>query len=352
MARAGSFVQTNLVTDDPTVNPAILTDPSLVNAWGMSYTPGGPFWVSDNGTHFSTLYQVNPTTNLPTKLGLSVAIPGEGSVTGQAFNPSGFNGDRFLFVSEDGTISGWRGALGTNAEVLRTGDPANVYKGAAQATLNGYSYLYAANFRAGTIDVLKGDTSAPNLTGNFTDPNLAAGFAPFNVQKLGNTIYVTYAKQDSTGHDDLAGAGNGFVSAFDTNGNFIGRIASHGTLNSPWGLALAPAGFGDFGGDLLVGNFGDGTINAFNLSNNTFAGQLLGPDGNPIQIDGLWGLLFGNGGSGGSADYLYFSAGPDDESHGLFGSLQETPEPASLMLLVTGGLGLAGYGWRRGRNSA
>ncbi len=169
-----------------------------------------------------------------------MTIPGDGSVTGQVFNGgTGFNSDRFLFVSEDGTISGWRNALGTNAEKLQLPDPGNIYKGVALDITGGHSYLLSANFHSGNIDVLKGDTSAPDLAGKFADPGLPSGYAPFNISKLGNTIYVTYALQN--GKDDLPGPGHGFVSAFDQNGNFLGRIGTMGTLNSPWGLAIAPS---------------------------------------------------------------------------------------------------------------
>ena len=183
-----------------------------------------------------------------------------------------------------------------------------------------------------------------DLTGSFTDPGIPGGFAPFNIQNLGGKLYVTYAKVGPTG-DDVSGAGNGFVSVFDTNGNFIMRVASQGTLNSPWGLAIAPNSFKSFAGDLLVGNFGDGTINAFNLSTNSFVGQLDDKNGNPLVIDGLWGLITGNGGSGGSKDSIYFSAGPGDESHGLFGALNAVPEPSSVVLALIAGSVLA-VRWR------
>jgi uncharacterized protein (TIGR03118 family) len=323
--------QTNLVTDDQSVNGALITDPNAVNMWGVSFSGGSPFWVSDNGAGVATLYSVNPSTNATSKLGLTVSIPGDGSVTGQAFNSAGaaaFHADNFLFVSEDGTVSGWRGALGTTAETLQTGSTANVYKGAAYATIGSHSYLYAANFRAGTIDVIKGDAGAPALTGTFTDPTLPSGFAPFNVQRLGSTMYVTYALQDAAKHDDVAGLGNGFVDAYDLNGNFVRRIGSAGTLDSPWGVTLAPSSFGSYGGDLLVGNFGDGHINAFDPLTGTFIG-LLGAEGSsdPLSIDGLWDITPGNGGGAGNPNQLYFSAGPAGESHGLFGTLQAVPEP-------------------------
>jgi uncharacterized protein (TIGR03118 family) len=239
-----------------------------------------------------------------------------------------FNGDTFLFDNEDGTVSGWRGGLGTAAETLVPGSPANVYKGLAGATIGVNEYAYLANFRSGAIDVLKGNGGAANLTGTFTDPGLPAGYAPFDVQNLGGVLYVTYAVQDGAKHDDVAGAGNGIVDAYDLQGNLLRRLVTGGALNSPWGLALAPAGFGDVGGDLLVGNFGDGTINAYTTSG-AFVETLQDSHGNPLVIDGLWGLRFGVGGSAATAETLFFTAGPDGESHGLFGELVQTPEPGT-----------------------
>lgn len=339
-AHAAPIEVVNLVTDDQSANPAQTTDPDLVNAWGISYLPTGPFWVSDNGTGVTTLYQVDPSTNATTKLGLTVTIPGDGSITGQTANPDfgggSFGGNLFVFVSEDGTISGWRNSLGTTAEVLQVGSDANVYKGTTFASTGGHSYVYSANFRTGAIDIMKGDAAAPDLAGNFTDPNLPAGYAPFNVQNIGGAIYVTYAQQNADKDEEIKGAGLGIVDVFDTSGNFIARIGEGGTLNAPWGLALAPASFGDIGGDLLVGNFGDGTINIFDLSTDTFIGLLTDKSGNPIVIDGLWALMAGNGTLSGNLNSIYFSAGPNDEGHGLFGVLAPAPEPWTMPLLLAG----------------
>ena len=339
------FRPTNLVTDDQSANTAKSADTHLKNGWGISYAPTGPFWLSNNGTGTSTLYRVN-SANAPTTLGLVVTIPGDGSVTGQAFNGAAthFNGDNFLFVSEDGTISGWRGALGTAAQTFQPASSNNVYKGAAIAQAGNNTNFYAANFHAGTIDAFQNSIGNSVFANAFKDPSLPAGYAPFNIQNLNGTLYVTYALQDSAKHDEVAGLGNGFVDAFDLNGNLLGRVGSGGTLDAPWGLAIAPSSFGSFAGDLLVGNFGDGTINAFNLATDTFAGQLLNETGNPLVIDGLWALIPGNNGSAGNANTIYFSAGPNGEAHGLFGSIQAVPEPGSVTLAfafcLTAGAGL------------
>ena len=345
-AEAGDlFVATPLATD--------ATDGQLINPWGISASGTSPFWISDNGAGVSTLYSVDPTTNVATKLSFpsptGVMIPGDGSVTGQVFNGgTGFNSDRFLFVSEDGTISGWRNSLGATAEVLQLADPANIYKGVALDTTGGHSYLLSANFATAKIDVLKGDTGAPDLPGKFSDPGLPSGYAPFNISKLGNTIYVTYALQN--GKDDLPGPGHGFVTAFDANGNFLGRIGTMGTLNSPWGLAIAPSGFGSLAGDLLVGNFGDGRINIFSADPNSpaFLGQLTDvKTGNPLSIDGLWGLIPGNGSGAGSMKDIYFTAGPNDESGGVLGVVQSVPEPSSAVLaMISIGVMSAGWAWK------
>jgi uncharacterized protein (TIGR03118 family) len=347
-ANAGDlFLATPLATD--------ASDAQLINPWGISSSGTSPFWISDNGAGVSTLYSVDPTSNVATKLNLVVTIPGDGSVTGQVFNGgTGFNGDRFLFVSEDGTISGWRGALGATAEILQSPSADSAYKGVSLDTTGGHSYLLSANFKSGSIDVMKGDSAVPDLTGKFLDPNLPVGYAPFNISKLGSTIYVTYAVQN--GKDDLPGPGHGFVSAFDDNGNFLGRIGTMGALNSPWGLAIAPSGFGSLAGDLLVGNFGDGRINIFSADPNSpaFLGQLTDANtGNPLTIGGLWGLIPGNGTGAGSLNDIYFTAGPKDESGGVLGVLQSVPEPSSAVLaLISIAAMSAGWTWKkRGRKA-
>lgn len=348
---ADNFKQTNLVSDLPGV--AKTTDPDLVNPWGVSFSSTSPFWVSDNGSGLATLYN-----GAGDKLGLVVTVPPAGSTpTGQVFNATpNFNGDLFIFASENGTITGWRGALGTTAETLSSSTMDGVYKGLAIGTTPSGTYLYATDFHNNQITVLPG-TGAPALTGNFTDPTLPAGYAPFNIQNIGGKLYVTYAVQDAAGHDDVAGPGNGIVDVFDLQGNFLKRLISNGgPLNSPWGMAIAPAGFGNFGNDLLVGNFGDGTINAFDPTTGDFLGQVDGSNGKPLINMGLWDLTFGNGGNGGSPDDLYFTAGipgPGEvEDHGLFGSIAvvPTPEPGTLTLIGSGLLGLIGY--RRRRSSS
>jgi uncharacterized protein (TIGR03118 family) len=343
-ASADFIKSTNLITDDQTANPAQTTDTNLVNGWGISYGPNSPFWVSDNGTGVTTVYRVNPTTNVTTKIPLTVSIPGDGSVSGQAFNGAAasgaFHGDAFLFVNEDGTVSGWRGSLGTTAEVLQAGSVANLYKGTTTAMVGGHEYLYSANFRSGQVDVMKGDAGAPSLAGHFVDPAMPSGYAPFNVQVLGGHMFVTYAAQVAGSNDEAHGAGLGFVDEYDLQGNFVRRVASKGVLDAPWGLAMAPEGFGKFAGDLLVGNFGDGHIDAFDLATMTFDGALTGMSGNPLAIDGLWGLIPGNGTLAGNAGDIYFSAGPGDESHGVFGVLSFVPEPATLTLFGVALFGL------------
>jgi uncharacterized protein (TIGR03118 family) len=348
----------NLVTDDQSVNAAPVTDSDLRNAWGVSYLPTGPFWVSDNASGLSTSYRVVPGTRVTTKIMIGtpsvsgISIPGAGNPTGQAVNIGSqfnqFNNDVFLFVSEDGTISGWRPALGATAETLVLHNDANVYKGVTLANIGSNTYLYAANFRAGTVDVMKGNPSAPGLSGNFTDPNLPSGFAPFNVENIGSEIYVAYAKQKLPDkEDDDAGPGNGFLDRFSLQGEFLARVATGGALNSPWGMVIAPSSFGALAGDLLVGNFGDGKINVFDPKTGKFIGTLTKGDGSDVEIEGLWALIAGNGMNAGSDQEIFFTAGPGDETHGLFGVLFAVPEPRTYALLGVGLISTAFFVRRR-----
>jgi uncharacterized protein (TIGR03118 family) len=323
--KANHYVQNNLVSDLPGV--ALLQDTNLVNAWGMSFSPGTPFWISDNGTGKATLYTVTNDASgqeVVVKNPLEVTIPGEGNPTGQVFNnTTGFHGDLFLFVSEDGTLSGWRPALGATAEVL-TNRAGAVYKGTTLATLAGAPVLLAANFAEAKVDVF--DTNA-NLVAQISDADAPAGFAPFNVQNIQGMVFVTFALQDDARHDDVAGRGHGLIDVLDTETGQLHRFATGSAaggkvkeMDSPWGLALAPSTFGRHSGELLVGNFGSGTIMSFDAGGE-FQGLLKGEHGR-LVIQGLWALAFGNGTRAGDTDTLFFTAGPDDESHGLFGSIR------------------------------
>jgi uncharacterized protein (TIGR03118 family) len=229
----------------------------------------------------------------------------------------------FIFATEDGTLSGWSQPVDVTTAILKVDNSAGgaIYKGLALANNGSGNFLYATNFHAGRVEAFDGSFAPATLSGSFTDPDIPAGFAPFGIAEIGGNLFVTFAKQDANKQDDVRGPGNGFVDVFDANGTFVRRFASQGTLNSPWGMVLTPAGFGALGNMLLVGNFGDGRINAFDPSSGQFLGQLT--DGtNPITIEGLWGLEFGNGANGGDANTLFFTAGPGDETHGLLGSLQ------------------------------
>jgi uncharacterized protein (TIGR03118 family) len=326
------YQQLNLVSDMPGV--AQLMDANLVNAWGMSSSPTSPIWVSNNGTSTSTLYRGatkpgEPVSKAPPAMPLVVSIPGGGSPTGQVFNsttdfvlPTGGKA-LFIFAGENGDLSAWNGAQGTNA-VLVAPSAGGVYKGLALLTNSSGNWLLAANFHDNRIDLFDGAFNRVMKKNAFRSVGIPNGYAPFNVAVLGNRVYVTYAKQDADRHDDVAGAGHGFVNVFNTDGRFLRRFASRGVLNSPWGMTIAPMGFGEFSGDVLIGNFGDGRIYAFDRSGER-EGTLRDANGMPLAIDGLWGLRPGNGTAGATSD-VWFSAGPAGESHGLLGILRATDD--------------------------
>ena len=358
VAAATNYEVTDLVADVPGV--ATYTDPNLVSPWGFASSPTSPFWVADNGAGVTTLYN---GSGQPQPLVVTIP-PASGGVPPSSPTGVVFNGGadfevapgapaRFIFASEEGTISGWNPVSVTNAirEVDHSASGAD-YKGLAIGSNAGGNFLYAANFAAGRIDVFDHTFADTSLGGNFQDPNLPAGYAPFNIQNVGGNLLVTYALQGGGGHDPMVGPGIGIVDVFATDGSFLQRLVTGGALDAPWGLALAPAGFGDFSDDLLVGNFGDGRINAYNPLTGDYHGTLFDASALPVTIDGLWGLGFGNGGNGGDTSTLYFAAAPPgqgpDEAHGLFGSIaalgipapSTIPEPSTRLLF---GLGLVGF---------
>jgi uncharacterized protein (TIGR03118 family) len=321
-ARADSYSWTNFQSDIAGVAQHV--DPNLVNPWGMAASPSGTIWVSDNGTGVSTLYHQDGTA-----VSLVVTIPtaarnrGTGNPTGVVFNGTTFfqvtkNGNSapslFIFVSEDGSISGWNPTLDQTHAIIAVDNGTNrgvnhaVYKSATLGVANGHNFLYASNFHTGHVETYDENFHQVN-PGGFADGTLPAGYAPFGIRNFNGEIFVTYALQDARKHDDVPGPGNGFVSVFDTSGNFLRRLVSNGNLNAPWGLALV-------NGELWVGNFGDGLINVYDPMTGAFIETLMRADGTPLQFDGLWDLLpLGSG--------VYFTAGIAGEAHGLFGIITE-----------------------------
>lgn len=346
-----AYVVTPLVAN--LAGRAAMKDPILQNAWGIAFSPAGsPFWVNDNATGCSTLY--DGTGVKVTALQVSIPLPGNvvpaascqprdpnkppspatAAPTGIVWNPAAsflVPGTRipavFIFSTEDGTISAWAGGLNPAENAVLAADESSsgaVYKGLAFAVNAKGPFLFATNFHNGTVDVFgpngaDGMFTKVSLDGDFADPELPPGYAPFNIVNIDGDLFVTYAQQNGEKHDDVAGRGHGFVDVFDTDGHLIRRFESRGLLNSPWGVARASFAFGPFSGKILVGNFGDGRINVFN-NDGTFVDQLEDAHGKPLVIDGLWTLTLG-GGSHSSPDTLYFSAGPDGETNGLFGTI-------------------------------
>ena len=323
------YTVTPLVSNVPGVAP--VTDPSVENAWGLARSGGSPWWIADNGTDMTSVY---------TGAGALVAIGGQhaqnvpGAPTGAVFSgiagqfqvgtdaaPTTLATSNFIFDAEDGTISAWRGA--PSARVTVPASPGASYKGLAISNGASGPRLYAADFGNGRVNVFDGGWNNITAPGAFVDPKLPDGFAPFGIQTIGSRVFVTYGIQGPDG-DEVDKQGAGIVDVYDLNGVFLHRVASRGVLNAPWGLAQAPAGWGALAGDLLVGNFGDGRIHAFSEQpDGSFQhdGYVRDEHGFKLAIDGLWALEFGNSGNNGNAQTLYFTAGPNDENDGLFGTI-------------------------------
>jgi len=318
---ATSYVEVKLVADQRSEG-ATLVDADLVNPWGLAFGPTGILWVANNHSGTSTLYDANGA-KIQTVVGIpSKDHPTGGSPTGVVYNASSDfmipDGGKslFIFAGEDGTVSAWSSGM-TNAKVVadHSGSDA-VYKGIAMASNAGANYIYLANFKMNTIDMFN---ASFGFVKSFTDANVPAGYAPFGIHTINGLLYVTFAKQKGPDNeDDESGIGNGYVDIFNPDGSLVKRFASNGSLNSPWAVVMAPANFGTYGGDILIGNFGDGHIGAYDPVTGNFLSLLNDPNSTSIAISGLWDLTFGINGS----TTLYFSAGPDDENHGLLGTLR------------------------------
>jgi uncharacterized protein (TIGR03118 family) len=355
-AAAMGFTDTALVTDNDTVVATALTiDANLQNPWGIAVAPGSPFWISDNNNNLSTLYSgigANETQGVTGSASVGVAIPAsaagvQAKPTGQVYNGNGGfmittsmgqESALFIFDGEAGTIAAWAKDSGATAVTAYDDGVANagnhaVYKGLAIGTVGGATYLYATDLHNNKVDVFDTNFSKPAaMQGKFVDPNIPAGFAPFGIAALNGNLYVTFAKQDSAMNDEITGAGLGYVDIFDFSGNLISQFASAGPLNAPWGIAIAPAGFGSLQGDVLIGNFGDGMINIFTPNGTALAnaeGPLMSSAGQPFVFPGLWSLVFGNGDSDKPVTTLFYTAGFANQTDGVFGgiTLTSTPTP-------------------------
>ena len=351
---ATAFTDTALVSNSSTVVATALTiDAKLQNPWGVAVAPGLPFWISDNNSNLSTLYSgigANETQTITGSPNVGIAIPASASgvqanPTGQVYNGNGgfliptSNGQEsalFIFDGEGGTIAAWANDSGAAAVTAFDDGAANganhaVYKGLAIGTVSGATYLYATDLHNNKIDVFDTNFSKPAaMQGKFVDPSIPAGFVPFGIAALNGNLYVTFAKQDAAMHDETTGAGLGYVDIFDFSGNLMSQFASAGSLNAPWGIAIAPAGFGPLQGDVLVGNFGDGTINIFSPNGTAlanFEGPLMSASGQPITFPGLWALVFGNGDSDKPLTTLFYTAGFADQTDGVFGGITVASSP-------------------------
>lgn len=326
---SAGYVQTNLVSDQ--AGQALFLDKKLVNPWGIAVNQlTGAIRVAENGTGLSELFNEDGKRLPHWKAAIPAPGGGSGTPTGLVFNTThdfvvssnGRGPANFLASTEDGTIVAWRNHVTTDGAIIvvdNSGAGA-VYKGLAIGSTGDANFIYAADFTNATVDVFNKNFQQVTLAGNFTDPNLPEGYAPFNIANIGGQLYVTYAVQN--GHDELDGPGLGLIDVFDTNGNFVQRLVDPGgVLNAPWGMAVAPKGFGPLSNALLVGNFGDGTINAFDPSTGSFIGTMTDQSGSPIAIEGLWGITFGAG-EFNDTHTLFFAAGVGDEAHGLLGQLK------------------------------
>jgi uncharacterized protein (TIGR03118 family) len=326
---AQSFTSTALVSDGAVA--AQHTDPNLKNAWGVAFNPKGFVWVADNATSRATLYDGN---GVPQSLVVSIpnGMNGPANPTGIVFNGStdftvtqnGKSGvAAFIFSGEGGTITAWAPAVAPTVAFVMfdSGSSGAVYKGLALASNGASNFLYATDFHNNRIDVFDRTFAKVALPGKFQDPTLPAGFAPFGIQAIGNRLFVTYAMQDADAHDNVDGAGLGFVDVFDTGGNLLQHFASAGALNAPWGVTQAPANFGRFSGDVLIGNFGDGTINAFDPVSGQSLGAVNLSNSTTFAQDGLWGIAFGNNLSNQPLNTLFFAAGPNEEANGVYGRI-------------------------------
>jgi uncharacterized protein (TIGR03118 family) len=368
---AQEYIQTNLVSNVPVTPAAVVTDPNLQNAWGLVHGPGTPWWISNNASGTSTLYNtsglnpLNPSVQSPTpelspvtivalnapggmpgngvKIPNAPSQPAPGSPTSAIFNGAATDfllaagaPAVFIFVTEDGTVQGWNPSVNATTAIIKVDNSqlpnknkGAVYKGATIAEINGKEFLLAANFRSGRIDVFNSNFQQVRISEElFDDDEIPADFAPFNVQGIGPNIYVTYAKQDAAKHDPVGGAGLGYVAIFSPDGRKLAHLQHGDWFNAPWGIVLTPSDFGEFSHTILVGNFRGGTIAAFNPLTGKFIGNMLDSGGAIVNIDGLWALVFGNGGASGPGSTLFFTAGPDNETNGLFGTL--TPVTAQL----------------------
>jgi len=341
LAAAPLFKVASLTSDTPDV-PAVHNDPNIENAWGLSSGPGTEWWVANNGTGKATLYNGDGVPD-----SLVITIPpaignGTGLPTGQVFNgTTGFSNAQFIFSTEDGSISAWTGA-GTAVIKVNNSASGAVYKGLAMGTFNGNNFLYATNFHTGRVEVYDSNFHLAHLNGSFRDAKIPAGYAPFGIQQISGHIFVTYALQDATKTGDVSGEGHGIIDVFNPDGSLLHRLVKGGSLNSPWGMARIPGGFLKFKHDVAVGNFGDGRIQVFDPDTGEARGFLRkSSNGHIIGIAGLWGLGFGNDGLAGSSHDLFFTAGPNDESAGLFGKLVISGSTAPQS--TTGGGGGGGY---------